>query len=168
MKYLLIIPILILMSSCGAGWYKHPSYEFETDMPKDNGKYLISEIKKFKLEHPIYEVYKRDSTGNCKSMDSYGYNGAYDTYTTNIYLPQNRCFASLTLIAPKDGVRSLSFTLYLMTYTEPKENNCIVNICDAEWGKHHIIWKDEKSPKQESVERELDEIMLQIGKYKKE
>ena len=165
-RYLMIL-ILVALSSCADGWYNRPAYEFLTNRSKDNGEYLISELKKFKSRHPIYEVYIRDSMGICKSKDHYFYNGAYNVYCTYFYLPRNKCYVTLDLNASELAVESLSFTLYLMGYTELKNPNTSMDNCSMEWGETYIFENRHKTDEQKKVEKEVDEIMLQIGKYKK-
>ena len=117
--------LLLFNNSCGAGYDKYIEYTFNKFKEKDE---IINRIKKFKETNKEYNVYLCESMDSLKSADSIYFNGLYNVYIANFYLPKSSKRVHCIMVCQDDSVYNTVNSLYLTGYctsSKPQCDSCI-------------------------------------------
>lgn len=159
LKCVIAFVFSLYLYSCGSGYDKYTEYDFY-EFKKNNE--LINHIKSFKENHPEYDVFHTDSHFNRTSIDSVYFNGLYNVYIVDFYLPKTAKRVGCVVILQDDTSEKPQNILYLCGYVTP----------DSPQGDKYAATQFTKFPRSNlskeeiCMKTELEEILKQIGKYK--
>jgi len=156
---LFVISLVILGTCrCGSGLDRYVSYEFYMyEQPNE----LIGKIQNFKKENKVYDVFEYAEGKEIKSVDSICYNGLYDTYDVNLYLPKTSKRVLCSIICQNDTVEYVHNTLYVISYIKPQKPNS--NISNENWT---IFPKSKLTQEQKEIKSELESVLRKIGEFR--
>ncbi len=135
---------------------------FFSNLKKKNE--LIKQIKDFKKRNPKYDVFRIDSLGNKRSIDSIYFNGLYNVYLVDFYLPINHKRVGCTTILQEDSCEITTNSLYISGYVTPilPQSNDYKESQFIQFPKYNL------TEEQQCIKAELENIFKQIGRFKVE
>ena len=150
--------LLLFNNSCGAGYDKYIEYTFNKFKEKDE---IINRIKKIKETNKEYNVYLCESMDSLKSADSIYFNGLYNVYIANFYLPKSSKRVHCIMVCQDDSVYNTVNSLYLTGYctsSKPQCDSCIES-------QFTMFPKTNLNNEQKCIKKEFESILRKIGDF---
>lgn len=152
------ILLLFFNNSCGAGYDKYIEYTFYKFKEKNE---IINRIKTFKETNKEYNVYLCESMDSLKSADSIYFNGLYNVYSANFYLPKSLKRVYCIIVCQDDSVFNTVNSLYLAGYCTSSKPQC--DSCTE--SQFTMFPKKNLNNEQKCIKKEFESILIKIGDF---